>query len=283
MVMYATKLTRRKLVVGLLAVCAMVVGAGPARPYLCGKDTRWEALGFMVMYATKLTRRKLVVGLLAVCAMVVGAGCWLLGGEADTASTAAEVSISCKLKTNDDRVAFLRGYGWEVDENPVSEQDVRIPDTFDAAYQSYNELQKTQGPDTFDAAYQSYNELQKTQGLDLTHYQGRKCQLYVYQVRNDPSGETGVTANLVLYRDNLIAADICSEDADGFVRAVTDQLYVYQVRNDPSGETGVTANLVLYRDNLIAADICSEDADGFVRAVTDRSASDQTQTPSEGE
>jgi len=28
MVMYATKLTRRKLVVGLLAVCAMVVGAG---------------------------------------------------------------------------------------------------------------------------------------------------------------------------------------------------------------------------------------------------------------
>ncbi len=171
----------------------------------------------MVMYATKLTRRKLVVGLLAVCAMVVGAGCWLLGGEADTASTAAEVSISCKLKTNDDRVAFLRGYGWEVDENPASEQDVRIPDTFDAAYQSYNELQKTQG-------------------LDLTRYQGRKCQLYVYQVRNDPSGETGVTANLVLYRDNLIAADICSEDADGFVRAVTDRSAGDQTQTPSEGE-----------------------------------------------
>lgn len=156
------------------------------------------------MFATKLTRKKMIVGLLAVCAVVVGAGCWLLGGGEDTASTAAEVSISCKLKTNEDRVAFLRGYGWEIDENPVSEQDVRIPDTFDAAYQSYNELQKTQG-------------------LDLTRYQGRKCQLYVYQVRNDPSGEQGVTANLVLYRDTLIAADICSEDADGFVRAVTDR------------------------------------------------------------
>ena len=99
----------------------------------------------------------------------------------------------------------------------MSEQDVRIPDTFDAAYQSYNELQKTQG-------------------LDLTRYQGRKCQLYVYQVRNDPSGETGVTANLVLYRDNLIAADICSEDADGFVRAVTDRAASDQTQTPSEGE-----------------------------------------------
>lgn len=157
----------------------------------------------MVMYATKLTRKKLIAGLLAVCAMVTGAGFWLFGDE-PAEQAAAEASISCKLKTNDERVAFLRGYGWEVDENPVAEQDVRIPDTFDAAYESYNELQKTQG-------------------LDLTRYQGRKCQLYIYQVRNDPSGEDGVTANLVLYRDQLIAADICSEEADGFVRAVTDR------------------------------------------------------------
>ena len=98
----------------------------------------------------------------------------------------------------------MRSYGWEVDANPIAEQDVRIPDTFDAAYESYNALQKTQG-------------------LDLTRYQGRKCQLYVYQVRNDPSGEEGVTANLVLYRGRLIAADICSEDADGFVRAIPDR------------------------------------------------------------
>ena len=62
----------------------------------------------MVMYATKLTRRKLVIGLLALCAVVVGAGCWLWGGQEQAASAAAETSISCKLKTNDDRVAFLR-------------------------------------------------------------------------------------------------------------------------------------------------------------------------------
>ena len=99
----------------------------------------------MVMYATKLTRRKLVVGLLAVCAMVVGAGCWLLGGEADTASTAAEVSISCKLKTNDDRVAFLRDMAGKSMKTRCPNRDVRIPDTFDAAYQSYNESAKDTG------------------------------------------------------------------------------------------------------------------------------------------
>lgn len=158
----------------------------------------------MVMYTTKLTRRKIVVGLLAFCAMIAGTGYWIFGGRADAASAVAEISISCKMKNNEDRVAFLRGYGWEVDPSPVAEQDVRIPDTFDAAYESYNALQKTQG-------------------LDLTRYQGRKCKLYVYQIHNDPSGEQGVTANLVLYRDRLIAADICSENADGFVHAITDR------------------------------------------------------------
>lgn len=159
----------------------------------------------MVMYTTKLTRRKIVVGFLALCAVIVGTGYWLFGGgQENTASAVAETSISCKLKDNQDRVSFLRSYGWEIDESPAAEQDVRIPDTFDAAYESYNALQKTQG-------------------LDLTKYQGRKCKLYVYRVHNDPSGEQGVTANLVLYRDRLIAADICSENADGFVHAVTDR------------------------------------------------------------
>ena len=54
-------------------------------------------------------------------------------------------------------------------------------------------------------------------------YKGRKATLYVYEVRNDPSGEEGVTASLVLYRNRLIAADICSAQTDGFIRAVTER------------------------------------------------------------
>ena len=42
-------------------------------------------------------------------------------------------------------------------------------------------------------------------------------------MRNDPSGEEGVTASLVLYRNRLIAADISSAAVDGFVRPVTER------------------------------------------------------------
>lgn len=160
----------------------------------------------MVVYATKLTGRKIAVGVLAVCALVFCVGRIAMGGGEEAAAVSAEASasIACKLKTNEDRVGFLRGYGWEVDETPVTEQEVRIPDVFDAAYQSYNALQQTQG-------------------LDLTRYQGKKAVLYIYNVRNDPSGEEGVTASLVLYRNRLIAADISSAASDGFVRAVTER------------------------------------------------------------
>lgn len=158
----------------------------------------------MVVYATKLTRRKIAAGLLVLCALALGVGRLVVGGEPETVSVSAGDSIACKLKTNEDRVNFLRGYGWEIDETPVTEQAVRIPDVFDAAYQSYNELQKSQG-------------------LDLTRYQGKKATLYIYTVRNDPSGEEGVTASLVLYRNRLIAADISSAAADGFVRPVTER------------------------------------------------------------
>ena len=101
----------------------------------------------MVVYATKLTGRKIAAGLLVLCALALGVGRLVVGGEPETVSVSAGDSIACKLKTNEDRVNFLRGYGWEIDETPVTEQAVRIPDVFDAAYQSYNELQKSQGLD----------------------------------------------------------------------------------------------------------------------------------------
>ena len=157
----------------------------------------------MIVYATKLTVKKAAVGLLALAAVIWGVSALSARG-AGAASVAAEASLSQKLATNEARVEFLESYGWEVAETPKSETDVRIPDEFDAAYEEYNALQKTQG-------------------LDLEKYKGRKATLYVYEVRNDPSGEEGVTASLVLYRNRLIAADICSAQTDGFIRAVTER------------------------------------------------------------
>lgn len=157
----------------------------------------------MIVYATKLTVKKAAVGLLALAAVIWGVSALSARG-AGAASAAAEASLSQKLATNEARVEFLQSYGWEVDATPQSETEVRIPDEFDAAYEEYNALQKSQG-------------------LDLEKYKGRKATLYVYAVHNDPSGEEGVTASLALYRNRLIAADICSAQKDGFIRAVTEK------------------------------------------------------------
>lgn len=157
----------------------------------------------MIVYATKLTVKKALVGMLAVAAVVWGIAALAPEGL-EAVSAAGTAELSQKLKTNEDRTAFLRSFGWEVDDTPLSETEVRIPDEFDEAYQSYNELQRSQG-------------------LDLEKYRGRKVMLYVYAVHNDPSGEEGVTASLVLYKNRLIAADICSADADGFIHGVTER------------------------------------------------------------
>lgn len=50
-----------------------------------------------------------------------------------------------KIKTADDRINFLRQFGWEVESQPTEEVEVTIPAEFDKIYQSYNELQKKAG------------------------------------------------------------------------------------------------------------------------------------------
>ena len=157
----------------------------------------------MIVYATKLTVKKAAVGLLALAAVIWGVSA-LSGRDTQTVGVAVSAGVSQKLKSNEARVDFLESYGWQVDEAPVQETEVRIPDAFNAAYEDYNELQQTQG-------------------LNLEKYKGKKVMLYVYNVMNDPSGEEGVTASMVLYRDRLIAADVCSAQADGFIRPVTER------------------------------------------------------------
>ena len=76
--------------------------------------------------------------------------------------------------------------------------------------------------DTFDEVYEQYNAIQQAQGLDLTPYQGKRAMLYTYALTAYPTGEQGVTANLLVRRNRLIAADITSAQTDGFVHGLLD-------------------------------------------------------------
>ena len=106
-----------------------------------------------------------------------------------------------KIKTSEDRIEFLRQFGWEVDGVPVEEAEVTIPEEFDKVYRSYNELQKKQG-------------------FDLSKYHKKDAMRYTYRITNYPDYDGDVFANFIVYRGRVIGGDVCSADANGFIHGL---------------------------------------------------------------
>lgn len=112
------------------------------------------------------------------------------------------------VKNESDAVEFLSQYGWTVDKTPIDVCNVTIPKDFDKILTLYNEIQKQQG-------------------LDLTKYQKKNAKRYTFKVTNYDGYEGTVYANIIVYKDNVIAGDICSADAKGFMHT----LYMPQKSN----------------------------------------------------
>ena len=103
-----------------------------------------------------------------------------------------------KIKTNEDRIAFLAQFGWEVDAEPIEATTVAIPREFDKVFSAYNELQRAQG-------------------LDLTAQSGRTVERYTYTVKNYSGYDGVVLANLLVHRGRVIGGDICAAENGGFL------------------------------------------------------------------
>ena len=106
------------------------------------------------------------------------------------------------VRSNEERIAFLSRFGWEVEAEPLESTTVTIPGEFDKVFAAYNELQRGQG-------------------LDLSAYSGRTVERYTYTVKNYPDFEGTVLANLLIYRGRVIGGDVCSADASGFVHGLS--------------------------------------------------------------
>ena len=102
------------------------------------------------------------------------------------------------IRSNEERVAFLSQFGWEVTPEATESTTVTIPREFDKVFAAYNELQRAQG-------------------LDLSDFGGRTVERYTYTVTNYQGYEGTVLANLLVYRGRVIGGDICSADASGFL------------------------------------------------------------------
>ena len=72
-------------------------------------------------------------------------------------------------------------------------------------------------PTEFDSVYTKYNDIQRSQGLNLRKYRGKTATRYTYRVTNYDNYEGTVLASIIVYKNKIIAGDICGVDNNGFV------------------------------------------------------------------
>lgn len=134
--------------------------------------------------------------LLAGAVLLIAAAIWglvrLSGGESPPDGS-----------TNNARISFINGCGWETEATHCELTEIRIPVNFDEVYEEYNELQLKQG-------------------FDLRPYRAHSVKQYTYLITNyrDDSGGAplpDIYADLLVENGCIIGADISSGEAGSFV------------------------------------------------------------------
>jgi hypothetical protein len=167
----------------------------------------------MFIFSVRASSIKFFGILILTFALLVGI---MLSGETvlEVSQSVGEVKLS-GMKTDEDRIEFLKGFGIEVDGECEEKAFIM--------------------PESFDRITSEYNEIQKAQGLDLTKYAKKRVTRYTYKVSNwdeikerygktdqsnESSGAVDVRATLFIYRHRIIALDISSAEMGGFVEPI---------------------------------------------------------------
>lgn len=155
----------------------------------------------MFIITARLNRKRLAVG---AAAFVLLCGTMFAAANSDSdASVDAAVSSSVptKVKSNEERIAYLESYGWQVAPEPVSVEELLIPETFDESYREYLSLQQSQG-------------------FDLTEYNGKRVKRCTYEITNYPTGESGVQISILIYKNKVIGGEVLSPKLNGFLHGL---------------------------------------------------------------
>ncbi len=151
----------------------------------------------MVILTAKVSKGKLAAIVLLILFVVVLLAVLLKNADEPTPVTDGEQTVSAsEVRTNEDRVAYLAQFGWEVSAEPVQTQEVRIP---------------TDPSDVFER----YNDLQIAQGFDLHDYAGKTVRRYVYEIENYPGGDGQYYATLLICKGAVIGGDVCAAEKGG--------------------------------------------------------------------
>jgi len=151
----------------------------------------------MMIVSAKVSKRKLLLGLLAAVAVIVLLVV-LLNKSEEPVQPAPETDPAQALSagSNEDRIAYLQSFGWQVQETPTETQEVRIPEEFNDVFTRYNQLQQSQG-------------------FDLSRYGGKAVKRYVYTITNYPGGSQDHCATVLVYRNKIIGGDVASRAEGG--------------------------------------------------------------------
>ena len=145
----------------------------------------------MLVMTAKLSKKKIALIFTAVV-LLIAAIVVIFSGD----STA---TMSPNVSSNDARVAFLKGFGWEVTTSPVESGQVKVPQNASPIFERYNALQKSQG-------------------YDLSAYAGKTVMRYVYEIKNYPGATEPVYATVLVYKDKIIGGDITDTSAKGKIQ-----------------------------------------------------------------
>ena len=147
----------------------------------------------MIIYAAKLQRKRILFGLVAfvlLCGfLAVYAGTHSLWGAQSAAATAQ----SERVRTNDARIAYLEGRGWQVVPIAIVTEELRVPTDF--------------------SGLADYMALQTAQGFRLEDYAGKKVKRYTYAIENYPTGEEGIMASLLIHKSRVIGGEVFSSQS----------------------------------------------------------------------
>ncbi len=147
--------------------------------------------------------KKVLAAVLAVSAVAAAAVLLHNGGISDETVSASETSavIEYKAADNNERLAFISQFGWEVSQEPLEVREIIIPEDFDDVYEKYNALQLSQG-------------------LDLSKYAGKRVKRWTYVITDYPDmpeNDGTVRINMLVYKNTVIGGDVCSIKLDGFM------------------------------------------------------------------
>ncbi len=152
----------------------------------------------MLVFTAKVSKGKILT--IALIILVVIGLLVTLCNKAGTPGDAPSAEVSTVV-TNENRIAFLEGYGWQVEPTPVESQEVSIPEEL---------------PDIL----AKYNELQLSQGFDLTNFGGKTVQRFVYAITNFPDTTGQYFATILVSDGQVIAGDVASNAQGGLMQGL---------------------------------------------------------------